>query len=56
MAIATAPRGRSNAALTVIRRAFSAIVRAFTATAEIYREAMARRDAFYARNPHLSED
>ncbi|KPQ12016.1 MAG: hypothetical protein HLUCCO17_04250 [Saliniramus fredricksonii] len=56
MAIATAPRGRSNAALTVIRRAFGAIVAALTATFEIYREAVAERDAYHARNPHLGKD
>lgn len=56
MAIATAPRGRSNAAIAAIRQTFSAIATALTVSVEIYREAMARRDAFYARNPHLSED
>lgn len=56
MAIATAPRGRSNAALTAIRQVFSAIVGALTVSIEIYRDAMERRAAFYARNPHLSED
>lgn len=56
MALATAPRGRSNAALTAIRQAFSAIATALTVTVEIYREAIARRDAYHARHPHLSED
>lgn len=56
MAIATAPRGRSNAVRTAIRQVFSAIVGAVTVSFEIYRDAMERRAAFYARNPHLRED
>jgi hypothetical protein len=56
MAIATAPRGRSNAALTAIRQVFSAIAGAVIVSFEIYCEAMERRAAYYARNPHLSED
>lgn len=56
MAIATASRGHGNAALAAIRQAFRAIVRTFTVSAEIYREAMAERDAYHARNPHLGKD
>ena len=56
MAIATAPRGSSNAALTAIRQLFIAIVGAVTVSIEIYRDAMAQRDAFYGRNPHSSDD
>ncbi len=56
MAIATAPRGRTSAALSTLHRIVTGIAAIFTVSIEIYRDAMARRDAFYARNPHLSED
>ncbi|HMB09985.1 hypothetical protein [Saliniramus sp.] len=56
MAIATAPRGRSNPALTAIRQAFGAIATALIVTVEIYREAIARRDAYYARHPYLGDE
>ncbi len=56
MAIATAPRSRTSAALAPVRRAFAVIAAALTTCIEIYQEAMARRRDYFERHPHLSQE
>ncbi|MCC5978216.1 MAG: hypothetical protein JJU21_09155 [Salinarimonas sp.] len=56
MAIATAPRSRTSAALAPVMRVFTAVSTALSVCIEVYRDAMARRSAFFERNPHISQD